>query len=160
MTQKEVRLEYIRRILNQENIRSQEDLLKKLAEYGYITTQATLSRDLQQMRAVRTTNRLGEMRYVLPDNPGYIHTPARLNSGSVSVGMCLLSADDGGKLVVLHTIPGFAAALAGTIDSAHLKSVAGTLAGDDTVLIIGRTGFERSDIMGELRSLIPAAERM
>lgn len=156
MTKKEMRLEYIRRIINQNDVRSQEQLLEKLSQAGYSSTQATLSRDLQQLRAIRSMDRLGHPRYVLPSNPAYVHVQGRRSRSTATVENSLLRMDAGGSLIVLHTIPGFAGALAGTIDNAHLQSVAGTIAGDDAVLVVGKEGITRDDVLSELSVVVPA----
>ena len=156
MTKKELRLDYIRRIINQHDIRSQEQLLEKLSQMGYNSTQATLSRDLQQLRAIRSTDRLGHPRYLLPTNPAYVRVSGRRNRTSATVDNSLLSVAEGGVLIVLRTIPGFAAALAGTIDNAHLTSVAGPIAGDDTILVVGKDGFEKAALISDLSEIVPA----
>lgn len=155
MTRKELRLEHIRRILTLQNVRSQEDLLEKLAVVGCVSTQATLSRDLHQLRALRTSDQFGNMRYILPTNPNYTHVVKRRIVNEVPIENSLLNFDDGGVMLVLHTIPGFANALAGTIDSKHYNSVAGTLAGDDTVMVMGKKGYTREQIIEDLSGIVP-----
>lgn len=155
MTNKQLRLDYIRQILSQYSIRSQEQLMQKLVEMGYNSTQATLSRDLQQLRAVRTTDQYGVTRYVLPTSPNYTKVPRKQSYSNTSVENAFLHFDLAGEMIVLHTLPGFAGALAGAIDGSHFLCVAGTLAGDDTVLVIGKKGFEREDVFASLREILP-----
>lgn len=155
MTKKEIRLEHIRRILTLQKVRSQDDLLEKLAALGCVATQATLSRDLHQLRALRTSDQFGNMRYILPTNPNYTHVVRHRVVNEVPIENSLLNFDDGGTVLVLHTIPGFANALAGTIDSKHFMSVAGTLAGDDTVMVVGKKGFDRDRIVDDLGEIVP-----
>jgi transcriptional regulator of arginine metabolism len=155
MTRKEIRLDYIRKILTQQNVRSQEDLLEKLSTLNCKSTQATLSRDLRQLRALRTSDQFGNMRYILPTNPNYTHVVKRKVINEVPIENSLLDFEDGGIILVLHTIPGFANALASTIDSKDFDSVAGTLAGDDTVIVVGTNGFAREDIIKDLSGIVP-----
>ena len=82
MKEKEVRLGFIRKILNDKNISSQEELLEELKAVGHGSTQATLSRDLQHLRAIRITTQFGQVRYILPNNPNYTHA-MRKSTGNV-----------------------------------------------------------------------------
>lgn len=159
MTKKESRLDQIRKILTMQNVRSQEDLLNKLHEAGYKSTQATLSRDLHQLRALRTSDAFGNMRYILPTNPNYTHVVKRRVIHEVPIENSLLNFDDAGVVLVLHTIPGFANALASTIDRKHFDSVAGTLAGDDTVILVGKKGHEREEIIEAVSEITPQIKK-
>lgn len=155
MTKKQLRLDYIRKILMQQNVRSQEDLLQKLASLGCKSTQATLSRDLHLLRAMRTSDQFGNMRYILPTNPDFKHVTRRRIINEVPIENSLLNFDEGGIVLVLHTIPGFANGLAATIDSKQFESIAGTLAGDDTVIVVGVKGFKRQEMIEELSNIVP-----
>lgn len=155
MTKKQLRLDYIRKILMQQNVRSQEDLLQKLASLGCKSTQATLSRDLHKLRAMRTSDQFGNMRYILPTNPDFKHVTRRRIINEVPIENSLLNFDEGGVVLMLHTIPGFANGLAATIDSKQFETIAGTLAGDDTVIVVGVRGFKREDMIDDLASIVP-----
>ena len=161
MKEKEVRLGFIRKILNDKNISSQEELLEELKAVGHGSTQATLSRDLQHLRAIRITTQFGQVRYILPNNPNYTHACARGRNrlshtgNNVSLEECLLNNEEGGKTIILHTIPGFAAALAGTIDNKHFPHIAATLAGDDTVMVIGKKGSSCEEMAADLKEILP-----
>lgn len=131
-------------------IRSQTELAKLLAAEGIEATQATLSRDLDELGAVKLRGADGGAPiYVIPEDG----SPVRGVQGGTSrlvrlLGELLVSADGSANLMVLRTPPGAAQFLASAIDRAALHEVVGTIAGDDTVLVIARepvTGPELVD---------------
>ena len=136
MSKKSMRLDFIRNILLTKEIHSQEELLDEMQKAGFDYAQATLSRDLRQLRAAKTTDTMGCYKYVLPDNPKYVHRVRRTNYTSLSGASSFLHLDIGGELLLLHTMPGFAMPLAVGIDSYHFDDIAGTISGDDTILVI------------------------
>ncbi|HEY2699668.1 MAG TPA: arginine repressor [Pseudonocardiaceae bacterium] len=121
-------------------IRSQTDLAKLLAAEGTDVTQATLSRDLDELGAVKLRGADGGAPvYVIPDDG----SPIRGIQGGTSrlaklLAELLVSAEGSGNLMVLRTPPGAAQFLASAIDRAALHEVIGTIAGDDTVMVIAR----------------------
>jgi transcriptional regulator of arginine metabolism len=130
-------------LLSREPVRSQPELARMLAEEGMTVTQATLSRDLDEIGAVRLRDADGALVYVVPGEGGErINRTAPAESGDVRLRRLaeelLTSADSSANLVVLRTPPGAAQFLASAIDHASLSSIIGTIAGDDTVLIICR----------------------
>lgn len=131
-------------------IRSQTELAKLLAAEGVDVTQATLSRDLDELGAVKLRGADGGAPvYVIPEDG----SPVRGVQGGTSrlarlLGELLVSADGSANLTVLRTPPGAAQFLASAIDRAALHEVVGTIAGDDTVMVIARepmTGQEMAD---------------
>jgi transcriptional regulator of arginine metabolism len=131
-------------------VRSQTELAKILAAEGVDVTQATLSRDLDELGAVKLRGADGGTPvYVIPEDG----SPVRGVQGGTSrltrlLGEVLVSADSSANLTVLRTPPGAAQFLASAIDRAALHEVIGTIAGDDTVLVIAReslTGAELAD---------------
>jgi transcriptional regulator of arginine metabolism len=131
-------------------IHSQTDLARLLAAEGVEVTQATLSRDLDELGAVKLRGADGGAAiYVIPEDG----SPVRGVQGGTSrlarlLGELLVSAEGSANLVVLRTPPGAAQFLASAIDRAALHEVVGTIAGDDTVMVIAReplTGRELAD---------------
>jgi transcriptional regulator of arginine metabolism len=131
-------------------IRSQTELAKILAVEGVDVTQATLSRDLDELGAVKLRGADGGAPvYVIPEDG----SPVRAVQGGTTrltrlLGELLVSADHSANLTVLRTPPGAAQFLASAIDRAALHEVVGTIAGDDTVMVIARqplTGEELAD---------------
>jgi transcriptional regulator of arginine metabolism len=122
-----------------EPVRSQDDLAKRLARLGVHVTQATLSRDLVELGAVRLRGPDGDPLYALPSEPGLgslLPDPA-VRLARVAEEL-LVTAEASGNLIVLRTPAGAAQLLASAIDHAGWPSILGTVGGDDTVLVISR----------------------
>ncbi len=143
---KSARQQLIADLLTQHEVRSQTELAELLAAAGVGATQATLSRDLVELDAVKIRLASGALVYAVPAEGGD-RTPRAATDSAASgsrltrlAGELLVSADFSGNLVVLRTPPGGAQFLASALDKAQLNEVLGTIAGDDTVLVIGRTG--------------------
>ena len=149
------RLEVLRVILASSSMSSHEDILKELAHNGWNITQATLSRDLSKLHAAKVLGAEG-YRYILPESPLYRRTvkPEIVPEYLRNTGF--LSIDFSGNLAVMHTRPGYASSLASDIDSHHPDTVLGTIAGDDTILIILREGADRDLFLNQLAEIIPA----
>lgn len=121
-------------LLRTRQVSSQARLLELLRTQGFDATQATVSRDLEELGAMKVRSRDGGLVYALPEDDA---TPevSREQLGQ-TIAMFLLSAVPAENLVVLRTPPGHAQAMASMIDRANLPEVAGTVAGDDTVLVV------------------------
>ena len=136
-------------------VHSQAELLALLEADGIGTTQATLSRDLDELGAVKLRGADGGASvYVIPDDG----SPVRGIEGGTArlarlLGELLVSADASGNLAVLRTPPGAAHYLASALDRAALRDVVGTIAGDDTLLVVARepiTGAQLVTLLGHL----------
>ncbi len=135
-------------ILSREQVRSQEELADLLArQVGVQVAQATLSRDLDELGVVKLRAAGGSLVYALPDGPDGPGGPGDPLSGPLTavpprlarfLGELLTSAEASANLVVLRTPAGAAQFLASVIDHAALPAILGTVAGDDTVLVIAR----------------------
>ena len=125
-------------------VRSQTDLAELLADHGLHVTQATLSRDLVELDAVKVRGASGALVYAVPGEGGDRSpaAPRETAAATQRLGrLCaelLVSAEASANLVVLRTPPGAAQFLASAFDKAELPDVLGTIAGDDTVLVISR----------------------
>jgi transcriptional regulator of arginine metabolism len=131
-------------LLTRQPIRSQSQLAKLLADDGLAVTQATLSRDLDELGAVKIRNQYGTLVYAVPAEGGD-RTPQAAggefgNEGRLArlASELLVSATASGNLVVVRTPPGAAQFLASAIDQSGIHEIIGTIAGDDTVLLIAR----------------------
>jgi transcriptional regulator of arginine metabolism len=143
---KSARHEAIRRLLESQHIGTQEDLCRALAREGFRVTQATLSRDLQQLGALRVSQPAGTA-YELPAAPA--QGTARLPELSDLV----TSVGENDSLVVVRTRPGAASAVALAIDTAKLPECLGTLAGDDTIFATPVRGVPVRKLSRKLRNL-------
>lgn len=127
---------------------SQEELVARLAEAGHATTQATVSRDLDAIGAVKG-RKDGKSGYLLPDQLGELD--ARADELDRILGEWLLSAEAAGPLVVLRSRPGSAHILGAALDAAALPEIAGTIAGDDTLFIAVRDGVDPHRLASRLK---------
>ena len=142
-------------LVSREQIRNQSELLGLLETEGIETTQATLSRDLDELGAVKLRGADGGIPvYVIPDDG----SPVRGIEGGTGrlsrlLGELLVSADASGNLAVLRTPPGAAHYLASALDRAALHDAVGTIAGDDTVIVVAREPLTGAQLVARLREL-------
>ena len=149
---KSARHEMIRDLLASESIGSQESLRSRLAQRGIEVTQTTLSRDLMDLRATKVRNASGALIYTVPDHDG----GATHDGEAANVRWCqllLVTSVKVGNQLVLRTQVGAANLLASSIDSVRREEVAGTIAGDDTILVICRSEEDASVIERMLLAL-------
>ena len=144
------RLSAIKKVVETEKVSSQDELLQKLNKEGYQITQATLSRDLKYLRVGKIPD----------DRKGYIYKlPGEGKDKEINVnteGFPLngfVSLEFGSGLGVMRTLPGYASSLASAIDQTHPFEILGTVAGDDTILIVPRDGASRNDVSDTLAGL-------
>ncbi len=149
--QKPKRLLAIEKILTGEKISSHDVLLKKLKAKGINCTQATLSRDLRQLCAGRIADGQGGYKYALPESPADLH-PEYTRLQVLPVIRDLVDAKG---LLVIRTLPGNANNTAIYIDNTSRFEIAGTIAGDDTILVIPREGITNNQVHTCLELIIP-----
>jgi transcriptional regulator of arginine metabolism len=136
-------------------VHSQSDLVKLLKKAGFAVTQATASRDLEEVGAVRSRNESGELVYQIGASA----------DGAISKSMPLpsdliLSVESSGNLAVVRTPPGGAQFLASSLDNSGIKSIIGTIAGDDTVLVVSKKSNGGADLAKELLSFGSSSKRI
>lgn len=150
MKDRNERLMAIRRLINGSNISSQEELLSLLERQGFSMTQATLSRDLKYLKVAK-----------MPDSEkGYIYmlTERQLNDPSENENIPItgfVSIDFAQGMAVMKTLPGHASSVAYALDNLNSYEIAGTIAGDDTILIIPRDGVTKGDLTNLLKTKMP-----
>lgn len=143
-TTKTARHALITRLLHRTSVRSQGELAAALAAEGVTVTQATLSRDLVELRAEKIRAADGSLAYAVPAEGGDRRPQVAIDVEQLAARLArlcaelLVTAEASGNLVVLRTPPGAAQFLASAIDHSVLPAVLGTIAGDDTVLVIAR----------------------
>lgn len=140
----------IARLLRDESIASQQALAERLAEQGCPATQATISRDLEELGAVRArAGEDGALAYVLPgEAPAMAETPLRR-----VLAEYVMSVEAAGTLVVLKTPPACAHLIAAALDQNPPEEIAGTIAGDDTVFVAVRDGVSAKTFASRMRAL-------
>jgi len=149
--QKTKRLLAIEKIISEENISVQEELLKRLKGKGISSTQATLSRNLRQLGVSRIPDGNGGYRYALPDN----NRNAEKILFKLNIVPVIQDIVDAKGLLVIKTLPGNASNTAFFIDGAARYEIAGTIAGDDTILIIPRDGVTVPQVHTCLEIILP-----
>lgn len=149
---KTARHEAIVELIEAHHVSSQEQLRRLLADLGFETAQATLSRDLSELQAVKVKTASGRSVYSIPDVNGR-HVPLSNKANPRLARWCqdlLVSAQQVDNQLVLRTPVGAANLLSSSLDAARLDGVLGTLAGDDTILVICKD----SERAGEVRTLL------
>ena len=140
----------IMEIISTINVETQEQLLQELQAAGFRSTQATISRDIKELRIVKELTSLGTYRYTTAVREVPSTFSGRLNT---IFRECVTRYDYAQNIVVIHTMPGLAAAAASAIDSMNLSVVVGTLAGDDTVMVVMRDNNAAAQFCGEISNL-------
>ena len=158
MKNRSQRILLIKQIISEEVISSQDELQIRLQERGCEVTQATLSRDLKSIHVIKASD----------DKNGYVYRLAGNESGSGQLASAALQRDymaDGvvgiefsANLGVIKTLPGYANSVAILIDKVNPYEILGTVAGDDTILLIMRDGIGRSDVIQVLKRIMHKLE--
>jgi len=129
---KAARQSRIRSLISEGNIATQDDLARALKEEGFKITQATVSRDIRELMLVKVPDAEGGYRYAFPQSKSEIVTPSRMER---TLRDSVVKLDYAENLVVVHTLPGTAAAVAYIVDYMKWPHVLGTIAGDDTIFV-------------------------
>jgi len=141
----------IMEIISTRNVETQEQLLEALQKEGFRGTQATISRDIKELRIVKELTNFGTYRYT---------TSANELGGSFSVRLntifreCVVGFDYAQNIIVIRTLPGLASAAGSAIDAMNLHAVVGSLAGDDTVMVVMRDNNAAAAFCGEIKNLL------
>lgn len=138
-------------LIADKSIETQEQLLQELNNCGFKSTQATISRDIKELRIVKTLDGFGSYRYSIPEKSDGDRFDARF---CVIFRECVTSLDCAQNLIVIKTMPGLGAAAGANIDALHMPAVVGTLSGDDTALVIMRDGASATKSCAEIRKMI------
>lgn len=157
MSRKNDRIEHLIEIIKNNNVGSQEELLKMLAEKGIFVTQATLSRDLKMLKTTKVPLDHGEYAYMLPDA-----LTSKIASGtrrtvdfSRHAGNGFISLEFSNNIGVMLTRNGYASGIAYDIDMLNAPEIAGTIAGANTVFIVLREGVSHEKAAELLSMIVP-----
>lgn len=145
---KEERQAKILELICEEDVETQDDLIQKLELAGFHVTQATVSRDIRELKLVKGASPRGGYRYILPAKQSK-STPDFSSSLTTSI----VHVDHARNIVVVKTFPGMANAVAACIDSMHLTEIIGSVAGDDTILAVVRTDEEAEMLWNKIRGM-------
>lgn len=155
MKSKNSRLDAIKMIISSKEIGSQEELLQELTGEGFRLTQATLSRDLKQLKVAKAASMNGNYVYVLPNNTMYKRMTEPHPATEMMMYSGFVSIDFSANLAVVKTRPGYASRLAYDIDMHNCYEILGTIAGDDTILLVIREGCTHAEVKQALSHIIP-----
>ncbi len=151
---KDHRLEAIKLIISSKELGSQEEVLRELQNEGFKLTQATLSRDLKQLKVAKAASMNGQYVYVLPNETMYkrVHKPLSATEMMQTPGF--LSINFSGNMGVIRTRPGYASSIAYNIDNSNIPEILGTIAGDDTIFIAVKEGVDRNVLIQGLNEAV------
>ena len=140
----------IREIVDTQSIQTQEELAQALREHGMVVTQATVSRDIKEMHLLKVLAEDGSYRYATMDKEeqGTSDRLIRMLADSV------VSMDSANNLIVIRTLPGSAHVAGEAVDSLRWSEVLGTIAGDNTILVIARSNEDVEPVLRRFRALI------
>ncbi len=147
---KNVRQEAILDLIENENIATQNELSKRLEEEGFVVTQATISRDIRELRLVKVAGPRGNYRYAV-DKPKDGHQAS--NKFYSMFLAAVHKVDYANNLVVISCYTGMAQAVCATMDSMEWSGVLGTIAGDDTILVVVRDEKTAEEMVKTLREI-------
>jgi transcriptional regulator of arginine metabolism len=155
MKVKNNRIETLKMLISSKELGSQEELLQELKQEGFQLTQATLSRDLKQLKVAKAASMNGKYVYVLPNETMYKRVRSNQTAREMLESPGYLSINFSGNLGVIKTRPGYASLIAYNIDNADMPDLLGTVAGDDTILLIIKEGSRRESVIESLSAIIP-----
>jgi len=139
-------------LIAENEIETQEELARLLNESGYNVTQATVSRDLRELKLTKVTVERGRQKYIelqqpRPENKMIDKYVRILQNGFVSV-------DNAMNIIVIRTVAGMAMAVAAALDALHIEGIVGCIAGDDTIMCAVRTLKDTENVIKKLRKII------
>ena len=138
-------------IISQENIETQEQMLARLQERGVTSTQATISRDIKQMHLIKEPIGHGVYKYAVSGNRTKLNIAEKLRT---IFRESVLTVDNAQNIVVIKTLPGLANAAGSAVDGMDVPYLVGSLAGDDTALLIMRDTESALDFTEEIKEML------
>ena len=148
---KSTRQNIILQIISEQEIETQNQLMDVLAQHGVSSTQATLSRDIKELHLTKTLSPSGKYRYSAPaadEFPGYDERLKKI------FRECVTSYAEAQNIIVIKTLPGLASAACAALDSMHIETLVGTLAGDDTAILLMKDNTSADELFQEIEKLL------
>lgn len=158
MKVKNSRIETLKMLISSKELGSQEEVLQALKHEGFRLTQATLSRDLKQLKVAKAASMNGKYVYVLPNETMYKRVHKHTTAKDMLETPGYISLNFSGNMGVIKTRPGYASAIAYNIDSMVVPEILGTIAGDDTIFIVIKDGTHPDQIIKALGEIIPTVK--
>lgn len=141
-------------LISSKELCSQDEVLKALKKEGFTLTQATLSRDMKQLKVAKAASMNGKYVYVLPNETMYRRVTRPMEASEMLVTPGFLSLNFSGNMGVIRTRPGYASSIAYNIDNSGMDEILGTIAGDDTIFIVIKDGCSYQQVQEALSSVI------
>jgi transcriptional regulator of arginine metabolism len=155
MKAKKARHLAIKNLIKNNRVTNQDELATLLEKQGIYAAQATLSRDITELHISKVHDANGIV-YRLPEN----EYADNILSGTSVLTSSIASLEFSGSLAIMKTLPGHANMIASLIDGASFKSIIGTIAGDDTILVIAREGKTQKDVVEELEKMFEGLDKL
>ena len=149
------RLEALKVLISSTELSSQEEVLQALRKEGFTLTQATLSRDLKQLKVAKAASMNGKYVYVLPNETMYKRNHKTISPLEMLQTPGFISINFSGNIGIIKTRPGYASSIAYNIDASNLPEILGTIAGDDTIVIVIKEGVSHEEVTESLGQLMP-----
>lgn len=136
-------------LISEHSIETQEDLQNMLMEAGFKVTQATISRDIRELRVTKVTGANGKQCYasLSPKDPDYMERYVRVLQDGYT------SAEVAGNFLVVKTVIGMAMAVATALDNMEMPEIAGCVAGDDTIFVAARSNKDAVNLLAKIRDI-------
>ena len=148
---KSKRQQEILRIIEERDVETQDQLLSELKARGVQSTQATISRDIKELHLIKELTSYGTYRYAVSERKASLNFAGRLRT-IFKEGV--ISFDLAQNIVVLKTMPGLASAACSAIDGMEIQNLVGSLAGDDTAILILRTNEDAAEFCNEIHKML------
>ena len=155
MKVKDNRMETLKMLISSMELGSQEEVLNALEKEGFKLTQATLSRDMKQLKVAKAASMNGRYVYVLPNDTMYKRVITPRSAAEMLQTSGFVSINFSGNMAVIKTRPGYASSIAYNIDNRDIPELLGTIAGDDTIFIVIKQGADKAAIIEGLSMVLP-----
>ena len=149
------RLETLKMLISSQELSSQDEVLQALDKEGYKLTQATLSRDLKQLKVAKAASMSGKYVYVLPNETMYKRVTTAKSAREMMLTTGFLSIRFSGQMAVIKTRPGYASSIAYNIDAYSISGVIGSIAGADTIFVALESWVSHEKLVENLGRVIP-----
>lgn len=150
-TMKAERQEAIRAMLKEQEIQTQEELADALRRHGFSVTQATVSRDIREMRLIKKAGSNGGYHYAVPEK----NTESGINERMIRMlRECMLSVEAAGQMIVIKTLSGSANTAAEALDAMEMSGILGSIAGDNTIFLVAKEEESAAKEAEKIRNLM------
>ena len=151
---KSSRMEALKMLISSHELGSQEEVLQALEKEGFKLTQATLSRDMKQLKVAKAASMNGKYVYVLPNDTMYKRVTKPRSAMEMVRTSGFVSINFSGNIGVIKTRPGYASSIAYNIDNSEIPEILGTIAGDDTIFIVVMEDVSKEIVIEKLSEII------